>query len=154
MSTNKHLKTYFQTQGSGTIRELDYNKKDYPDNLSMNDKKIVDSKQSRRLPKINKKIILLLFCIIILTLIFSRINNDNRSYTVGLTIAIISILIIIPFFYLMKADYYFIVGYIIIISIIGSMGYGWGIISVMININPLTNIEIPTNVKKNSAQRR
>ena len=37
----------------------------------------------------------------------------------------------------MKVSYYSILAYVIILIILGNMGYGWGLFGVMINLNPL-----------------
>ena len=61
----------------------------------------------------------------------------------------VGFLMIIPLFYMMKTDFYMILIYIIILVIFGTMGYGWGLFSVIINLNPLK--EKNSTGKKTSA---
>ena len=56
-------------------------------------------------------------------------------------------MITIPLFYTMKKIYYVLLLYTIIIVILGTLGYGWGVVGVIVNLNPLKK---KTNEMKNS----
>ena len=114
-----------------------YGKKEYPRGFTSHDKKIVDGRYSPSNIRITKKHILLLLSTVILVLIFSQIVRKNKGYFAYSSFLVVLFLLAIPFFYMMKASYYSILAYIVIIIILGNMGYGWGLFSVMINLNPL-----------------
>ena len=78
----------------------------------------------------------------------SDITKKDNSYLTGTIFGIILILLSIPFFYLMNKSYYLTLIYIISVSILGSMGYGWGLVGALINLNPLTKAE--KNPKSNN----
>ena len=114
-----------------------YGKKEYPRGFTSHDKKIVDGRYSPARPIFTKKQFLLLLSLVILVLIFSQILRKNKGYFAYSSFLVVLFLLAIPFFYMMKASYYSILAYIVIIIILGNMGYGWGLFSVMINLNPL-----------------
>ena len=117
-------------------QELEYTKKEYPRCFTIPDKKIVDGRITTGTYKLTGKIFMLLVSIIILTLIFARINKDNNSFTTFILIITNVFLIFIPLFYTMKVAYYKSLIYITTIIIFGTMGYGWGLFSILINLNP------------------
>ena len=137
MSTRDSLEKYFHIQKSRSNVNDTYSKKKYPRGFTMEDKRIVNSRYSPNFERLDKKKILIIITIILATLMFSRISNTNKSYSTGVLILIVGFLLIIPLFYMMKVEYYQILIYIIIIVIFGTLGYGWGIVSVIINLNPL-----------------
>ena len=126
--------TIQRTRGDNTA---EYRDKQYPRGFTMNDKKIADSRYSGRLPLLTRKIIILFFSIIILLLMFAKINNINKTYTTGFFTIVLFFLMMIPIFYDVKKFYYVVLLYIIILTLLGTMGYGWGILGVIINLNPL-----------------
>ena len=117
----------------------------------MKDKRIVDSRYSPRIPKLTRKVFMLFVCIVLLTLMFSKVNNENRSYTTGFFTILICFLVTLPIFYTMKVSFYTLLLYIIIIVLLGSLGYGWGIIGVVMNLDPLGLKKKKSNEKKISA---
>ena len=149
MSTRDSLEKYFQIQRSKSTVNDTYDKKDYPKGFTMEDKRIANSRYSPNFERLDKKKILIIISILLATLMFSRISNTNKSYSTGVLILIVGFLLIIPLFYMMKVEFYQILIYIIIIVIFGTMGYGWGIVSVIINLNPLK--EKNSTGKKTSA---
>tara|TARA_B100000676_G_C17828195_1_gene706374 strand:+ start:222 stop:752 length:531 start_codon:yes stop_codon:yes gene_type:complete len=114
-----------------------YGKKEYPRGFTSHDKKIVDGRYSPARPIFTKKQFLLLLSLVILVLIFSQILRKNKGYFAYSSFLVVLFLLAIPFFYMMKASYYSILAYVIIIIILGNMGYGWGLFSVILNLNPL-----------------
>jgi 4-amino-4-deoxy-L-arabinose transferase-like glycosyltransferase len=145
--TAHNLERYQLIQSSRYATEADYENKQYPKRFTMPDKKKVDSRYSGRIPLVTRKIILLFVCILILLLIFAKLNNDKKSYTLGFFTALLFILITIPFFFTMKKIYYILLLYFIVIVILGSMGYGWGLLGLIVNLNP---IKAKPNEMKNS----
>jgi len=137
---NTGINTYFSHVYGGKRKQNIYdNDKDryprYP-KFTMNDKKIINSRYSSVTTKITKKIIMLFICVMILTLILAQIYSDKNDYiTIG-GIVIISGFMVVPFLYIMVKSYYMYILYFIIILILGMMGYGWGIFSIMMNLNP------------------
>jgi hypothetical protein len=134
MYTEKNKQTYLELQKSRLGEEYIYSEKEYPANFTKDDKRIVNSRYSPNNSKITRKIIMLFVSIIILTLIFARISKDNRSYTTGIFIAIVAFLMAIPLVYIMKVSYYKYLIYFIFLVIFGSIGYGWGIFSIIMNL--------------------
>lgn len=137
MTTTKHLNTYFKVQGSKSNNEYIYTKKKYPRNFTREDKRIANSRYSRRQALITRKEILLMVCSLLLFLMFAKIGNENNSYTTAFFTSLVMFLVMIPFFYTMKKVYYVILIYAIILVLLGCLGYGWGIIGVIVNLNPL-----------------
>lgn len=146
--TTANLERYKKIQASKSFEEIDYNDKQYPNKFTMDDKKIVDSRYSGRIPLLTRKIIILFLCSLILLLMYAKINNDNKSYTVAFFTLFIFFLMMVPFFYTMKKIYYVILMYIIVVVTLGTLGYGWGFFGVLVNLNPLKKKK-PTE-KKNS----
>ena len=114
-----------------------YNKKEYPRGFTSQDKKVVDKRYSPSNPRFTKKHFLLILSTVILVLIFSQILRKNKGYFAYSSFAVVLFLLSIPYFYTMKVSYYSILAYVIILIILGNMGYGWGLFGVMINLNPL-----------------
>lgn len=114
-----------------------YGKKEYPRGFTSHDKKIADGRYSPARPIFTKKQFLLLLSLVILVLIFSQILRKKKGYFAYTSFIVVLFLVFIPFFYVMKVSYYSILAYVIIIIILGNMGYGWGLFSVMLNLNPL-----------------
>ena len=114
-----------------------YNKKEYPRGFTSQDKKVVDYRYSPSNPRFTKKQFLLILSTVILVLIFSQILRKNRGFTAYLSFGTIIFLLSIPFFYTMKKTFYTIIAYVTVLIILGNMGYGWGILGVMVNLNPL-----------------
>ena len=135
--TRNSLENYMKIQQSRSVINDSYDDKKYPHGFTMEDKRIANSRYSPNFERLDRKKILILISIMILTLIFSKIANVNKTYTTGIVIFLVSFLILIPLFYMMKTRYYLILIYIIIIVIFGSLGHGWGLVSVIINLNPL-----------------
>ena len=134
MYTEENKQLYLELQKSRLGEEYIYDEKEYPANFTKDDKRIVNSRYSPNNSKISGKIIMLFVSIIILTLIFARISKDNRSYTIGFFIAIVAFLMAIPLIYVMKVSYYKYLMYFILLVIFGSLGYGWGIFSIIMNL--------------------
>jgi len=134
MYTEENKQLYLELQKSRLGQEYIYSEKEYPVNFTKDDKRIVNSRYSPNNSKISGKIIMLFVSIIILTLIFARISKDNRSYTTGFFIAIVAFLMMIPLVYIMKVSYYKYLIYFILLVIFGSIGYGWGIFSIIMNL--------------------
>ena len=67
----------------------------------------------------------------------AKINNENKTYTTGFFTSVVLIFMTIPLFYEVKKVYYVIILYAIVLILLGTMGYGWGILGVIINMNPL-----------------
>ena len=147
--TKKNLERYQLIQSSRYATEADYENKQYPRRFTMPDKKIVDSRYSGRIPLLTRKIIILFVCILILLLIFAKINNENKSYTTAFFTVLIFFMITIPLFYTMKKIYYVLLLYTIIIVILGTLGYGWGVVGVIVNLNPLK--KKPNEMKNSGA---
>lgn len=143
--TRTHLNTYFKVQGTKSNNEYVYSSKKYPHNFTQEDKRVANSRYSRRQALIGRKEIILMFCSLLLFLMFAKIGNDNNSYTNSFFTTLVMFMIMVPFFYTMKKIYYVILLYIIVIVLLGSLGYGWGILGVMINLNPLKKKK-PTEV--------
>lgn len=133
----KNYNYYKKLQEARGNYNYTYGKKEYPRGFTSHDKKIVDGRYSPSNIRITKKHILLLLSTIILVLIFSQILRKNKGYFAYSSFLVVLFLLGIPFFYMMKASYYSILAYVIIIIILGNMGYGWGLFSVMLNLNPL-----------------
>lgn len=128
-----------------------YNKKEYPRGFTSQDKKVVDNRYSPSNPRFTKKQFLLILSTVILVLIFSQILRKNKGYFAYSSFAAVLFLLSIPYFYTMKVSYYSILAYVIILIILGNMGYGWGLFGVMINLNPLkkkpkTNTQTPPKI--------
>lgn len=134
MYTEENKQLYLELQKSRLGQEYIYSEKEYPANFTKDDKRIVNSRYSPNNSKISGKIIMLFVSIIILTLIFARISKDNRSYTTGFFIAIVAFLMAIPLVYIMKVAYYEYLIYFILLVIFSSLGYGWGIFSIIMNL--------------------
>ena len=146
--TTANLERYRKIQGSRDSMEIDYTNKQYPKKFTMSDRRIADSRYSGRIPLLTRKILILFLCSMILLLMFSKINNDNKSYLTAFFTMVIFFLILIPFFFTMKKVYYLLLLYFIVLVTLGSLGYGWGLLGVLVSLNPLkkkTPIE-----KKNS----
>ena len=135
--TTANLERYRIIQGSRDLKEVDYNNKQYPKKFTMEIRRIVDSRYSGRIPLLTRKILTLFLCSMILLLMFSKINNENKSYVTAFFTMVIFFLIIIPFFFTMKKVYYLLLLYFIVLVTLGSLGYGWGLIGVLVNLNPL-----------------
>ena len=135
--TTKHLNTYFKVQGTKNDNQYVYSTKKYPRNFTKEDKRIANSRYSRRQALITRKEIILMFCSLLLFLMFAKIGNENNSYTTAFFTSLVMFLVMIPFFYTMKKVYYVILLYAIILVLLGCLGYGWGIVGVVIKINPL-----------------
>uniref|UniRef100_A0A6C0J6I7 Uncharacterized protein n=1 Tax=viral metagenome TaxID=1070528 RepID=A0A6C0J6I7_9ZZZZ len=134
MYTEENKQLYLELQKSRLGQEYIYSEKEYPANFTKDDKRIVNSRYSPNNSKISGKIIMLFVSIIILTLIFARISKDNRSYTTGFFIVIVAFLMMIPLVYIMKVAYYEYLIYFILLVIFSSLGYGWGIFSIIMNL--------------------
>lgn len=145
--TRENMEYYKKLQTSRKDHLYEYTEKDYPKGFTMADKKVVDSRYATSLPRITKKAVLLFICYMILILIFSHIYKLNRAFITLISFTIVFILLSIPFFYLMKKNYYSMLMYIIVIIIFGTMGYGWGFFGVLVNLNPLKPKK--PNVKNN-----
>jgi cellobiose-specific phosphotransferase system component IIC len=148
MRKRQNYEYYKKLQESRGEHSYVYSEKEYPRGFTMPDKKIVDNRYSSSLPRFTQKHFLLLLSIIIVVLIFSDITKKDNSYLTGTVFGIILILLSIPFFYLMNKSYYLSLIYIIAVSILGSMGYGWGLMGALINLNPFTKAE--KNPKSNN----
>lgn len=135
--TTKNLETFLKIQNTKRENNTEYNNKQYPRGFTMNDKKIVDSRYSGRIPLLTRRILLLSFSILLLFLMFAKINNENKTYTTGFFTSLVLMFMTIPLFYEVKKVYYVIILYAIVIILLGTMGYGWGIFGVIINLNPL-----------------
>ena len=142
----KNLQYYFNLQKSRGDHIYEYEEKDYPRGFTIPDKKIAESRYSPSLPRITQKEVLLFICYMICLLIFSQIYRQNRSYITLISFIIVIFMLSIPVFYLMMKNYYVFLMYIISILIFGSMGYGWGLLGVLMNLNPLK----PKTQKKNN----
>lgn len=149
MSTRDSLENYIKIQKSRASENQVYNKKIYPKGFTMEDKRIANSRYSPNFDRLDRKKILIIICIILTALMFAKISNLNKSLTTGVLFMGVGFLMIIPLFYMMKTDFYMILIYIIILVIFGTMGYGWGLFSVIINLNPLK--EKNSTGKKTSA---
>lgn len=147
-NTTANLERYIKIQGSRDSKEVNYNNKQYPKKFTMGDRRIVDSRYSGRIPLLTRKILILFICSIILLLMFSKLNNDNKSYVTAFFTMVTFFLILIPFFFTMKKVYYLLLLYFIILVVLGSLGYGWGLVGVLVNLNPLKKKN--PNEKKNS----
>ena len=134
--TDENYKKYEKIQKIQQGEQIIYNKKQYPRNTTLRDRKIIDSRHSKRLPLLTRKIFILGMSIILVLLIFSKMYNDNRSFLILYNSIFVFILLFIPVFYTMKKVYYFILLYIILFSILGGLGYGWGIFGLILTINP------------------
>ena len=135
--TTKNLNTFFKIQNSLGENNTEYTDKQYPGGFTMNDKKIVDSRYSGRIPLLTRRIFLLSFSMLLLFLMFAKINNENKTYTTGFFTSLVLIFMTIPLFYEVKKVYYVIILYAIVLILLGTMGYGWGILGVIVNLNPL-----------------
>jgi len=145
MYTTDNYNKYKEMVQSRKGEEIEYIEKEYPIGFTIPDKKIVDGRKANRTYKITGKIFMLFVCIIILTLIFSRINKDNKSFTTIFLISIIGFMVTIPLFYTMKVSYYEYLIYFTTIVIFGTMGYGWGLFNVLINLNPTKKKPLKNN---------
>ena len=67
----------------------------------MNDK-IVDSRYSGRIPLLTRRIFLISFSILLLFLMFAKINNENKTYTTGFFTSVVLMFMTIPLFYEVK----------------------------------------------------
>ena len=149
---NTGITTYFSHVYGGKRKQNSYGDDNryprYP-KFTINDKKIINSRYSPTTTKITKKIIMLFICVMILTLILAQIYSDKNDYiTIG-GIVIISGFMVVPFFYVMVKSYYMYILYFIIILILGMMGYGWGIFSIMMNLKPGNIINNKSNNRNN-----
>ena len=135
--TRQNYEYYKKILESSKTKVREYKEKDYPRNFTMNDKKIVDKRYASSLPRITRKAALLFICFMILILIFSHIYRLNRAFITLISFSILFVLLSIPFFYLMKKSYYSSLIYLVLIVIFGTMGYGWGVLGVLVNLNPL-----------------
>lgn len=147
------INIYFDHVYGGKRKDTNYEKDEnkyprYP-KFTMNDKKIINSRYSPSTTKISKKIIMLFLSIMVLTLIFAHINKENNDYLTVLGIIGVSGLMVVPFFYIMVKSYYMYVLYFIVIAILGMLGYGWGLFSVLLNLNPVNKINIKNNIRNN-----
>jgi hypothetical protein len=131
-----------------------YNKKEYPRGFTSQDKKVVDKRYSPSNPRFTNKHFMLFLSTVILVLIFSQILRKNKGYFAYSSFAVVLFLLSIPYFYTMKVSYYSILAYVIIIIILGNMGYGWGLFGVIINLNPLKKpkTKIPTQPQVSAPQ--
>ena len=148
MTTTANLERYRKIQASRDFKEVDYNDKQYPKKFTMEERRIVDSRYSGRIPLLTRKILILFLSSMILLLMFSKINNDNKSYVTAFFTMVTFFLILVPFFFTMKKVYYLLLLYFIVLVVLGSLGYGWGLVGVLVNLNPLKK-KTP-NEKKNS----
>lgn len=148
MTTTANLERYRKIQASRDFKKVDYNDKQYPKKFTMEEKRIVDSRYSGRIPLLTRKILILFLSSMILLLMFSKINNDNKSYVTAFFTMVTFFLILVPFFFTMKKVYYLLLLYFIVLVVLGSLGYGWGLVGVLVNLNPLKK-KTP-NEKKNS----
>jgi hypothetical protein len=136
-STRENLEYYKKLQQSRGDHSYEYKEKQYPRGFTMPDKKVVDSRYSPSLPRLTQKHVLLFISYIIILLIFSHIYRQNRAFTTFIGFITVLYLLSIPVFYLVKKQYYFFLIYLISIIIFGTMGYGWGLIGILISLNPL-----------------
>lgn len=132
------INTYFSHVYGGKRKQMNIQNNKYPRNpkFSMNNKKVIKSRYSPVTSKITRKIIMLFICSMILTLMMAQLNKDRDSYFVTTGIILIAGFMVVPFFYVMVKSYYIYILYFIIITILGMLGYGWGLFSVLINITP------------------
>ena len=133
----ENLEYYKKLQLTRGDHAYEYEEKQYPRGLTMADKKVVDSRYASSLPRITRKHVLLFISYIIVLLIYSNIYRKNRSYTTLVCFLIVLFLLSIPVFYLMQKKYYGFLMYIIVITIFGTMGYGWGLLGILTSLNPL-----------------
>lgn len=153
MNTRDSLENYIKIQKSRTSENQIYNKKNYPKGFTMEDKRIANSRYSPNFERLDKKKILIIISLMLATLMFARILNTNKTMTTSILLLMVGFLMIIPLFYMMKSDYYMILVYIIILVIFGTTGYGWGLVSVIINLNPLKDSN-STGKKTSGANQR
>lgn len=149
--TRKNYDNYKKIQRFEKSEEIIYDNKQYPRNVTMQDKRIIDSRHSKRLPLLTRKIMILFFCTILVLLMFAKINNENRTYLTFFFTIVVMILMIIPIFNTMKKNYYMILLYIIVLGMLGCLGYGWGIFSVILTLNPLKEKKKPSGMKNSVA---
>ena len=71
--TYDNYEKYKKIQKIQQGEEIIYNKKQYPRNTTLRDRKIIDSRHSKRLPLLTRKILILTMSMIVL-LIFSKMR--------------------------------------------------------------------------------
>ena len=136
-STRENLEYYKKLQQSRGDHSYEYKEKQYPRGFTMPDKKVVDSRYAPSLPRLTQKHVLLFISYIIVLLIFSHIYRQNRAYTTFIGFLLVLYLLAVPVFYLMQKKYYVSIMYIIVVTIFGTMGYGWGLLGILVSLNPL-----------------
>lgn len=149
-STRENLEYYKRLQKTRGDHSYEYKEKQYPRGFTMPDKKVADSRYSPSLPRLTQKHVLLFISYMIILLIFSHIYRQNRAYTTFIGFLLVLFLLSVPVFYLMQKKYYVFMMYIIVVTIFGTLGYGWGLLGVLVSLNPLKPKKktIPTNNSK------
>ena len=72
------MENYIKIQSSRSTVNDSYDDKKYPRGFTMEDKRIANSRYSPNFERLDRKKILLIISIIILTLMFAKITNRNN----------------------------------------------------------------------------